>query len=1218
MALKNYIYCLFVFIAVSFSISLTGQNLKQKGKLTEFAKMTSTQFTLDKNEAISLAVKSGLMLRNKEEDGTVWELMKIRNKLPVYFTTFNAEGAEVIKSDRVYPGGSAGLSLTGSGQTLGIWDEAKVLQSHQELSGRVTQKDSPEIFSDHATHVAGTMMASGINATAKGMSYMADLDAYDWNNDESEMANAAVGGLKVSQHSYGEITGWYNGDLGAGSNWYWLGDISISSLEDYRFGFYDEGTHNVDEISFNAPHYLIVKSAGNDRNDNPGNVGHYVWITDQWVWSTDVRYGDGENDFDCIPVVGTAKNVLTVGAVNNTGEMAVFSSWGPTDDGRIKPDIVAKGVSVYSAGSANNTAYVYKSGTSMSGPMVSGSIGLLLHHQENLHPGTPLLSSTIKALILHTADDLGNPGPDYSFGWGMMNTENAASIITENAAKTGNHIYELTINNGAELAIPLKSNGIEALKATLVWTDVPHDPQEPTLNATDPMLVNDLDLRITRANGVEYKPCILDPSNPSFAATTGDNFRDNVEIINIESPETELIYMLTISHKGNLSGCSQQFSLIITGNELFDYTLAATALDESSNYSAWYDESSGGYGFNSWKFSSGGAGGSYLGVTGLGNSTFGIYSGGSTEGDYFVAQRDFEEVIPVSSTFSINLGYTDVALGGNIGISLFSGAVFRLTFKFVGGNTEWVVNDGGSDFATGIPWSENTPLNFQFTRKEGNTYSLIITQGIYTFIADDYTSSSGEMSVSRIEIFTSKQGAMGNIGFDSLSVKTGLNSVSPDVSLVINEDIEISEDLILDNLLINGGKNLLLNAGTNLTVNIDLANFNNGTKSSDGLVIESNALGTGSLIHSTAGVHGTFERYLNNADWSNWQDGWHFISPPVASQAISPNFTTDPPTRYDFYLWNEPTSEWVNFKNQSGGSGTAPFFDVVNGSNSFTVGRGYMAAFDTEDVKSFSGELNVADVPVSGLGITGTSDKSWHLIGNPFSSAITWDATTAWGLTNIAGVAKIWNELIQSYSDLTSSPSSVIPATNGFMVQVVEATGSLTIPATKRAHSAQAFYKSAVSGMMLTAKSLTAGNAQEARIVINPDATTGFDLMFDSEFLAGHAPSFYSLSGEYKLSTNSIPVLTAETEIPFAFIKNAGSQFSIEASDFEEIPGIPYLIDLKSGTSHNLADNPVYNFTAVEGDNSDRFLLKFGMVGVGENPEADNTSIYVSGQTICL
>jgi hypothetical protein len=581
-----------------------------------------------------------------------------------------------------------------------------------------------------------------------------------------------------------------------------------------------------------------------------------------------------------------------------------------------------------------------------------------------------------------------------------------------------------------------------------------------------------------------------------------------------------------------------------------------------------------------------------LDLNGLLRIDNGIMNIGSTSGNKLDVNGSGAEYIMNGGTLNIS-GYWDQTSNGKAAIN--NGTINVLKNSSVSNSVDII----------------NIPNTCEFVMNNGsfNVKNLNTGSGATLYINKNSNSSisGGTFSISNTENVTTEAIIYidEDLSFYDLTVDIG--------STASVEDI-LSNVVVSNNLTIQSGT-IKINPALGLTVSGTLTN----NAGASGLMIKSDGAATGSLIQNTAGVDATMERYMNNADWTNWQDGWHFLGSPVADHAINPAFTTDPATGYDFYLWNEPTNEWVNFKNQSGGGGTAPFFDDINGSNNFVLGRGYMAAYDAEGVKSFSGALNVADVPVSGLAITGTSgNKSWHLLGNPFSSALIWDGSDEWALTNIAGVAKIWNEANQSYTDLTSSPSTTIPATNGFMVQVSEGTGSLTIPAAKREHSSQAFYKSSVSGMMLTARSHAAGNAQEARIVINPDATAGFDLMFDSDFLAGHAPSFYSIAGEYKLSTNSLPELTAETEIPFAFMKNAGSQFSIEASGFEDVPGIPHLYDLKTGASQNLADNPVYNFTAQDSDNPNRFLLKFESVSVNEIGDASALHIYANGSTVYL
>ena len=401
-------------------------------------------------------------------------------------------------------------------------------------------------------------------------------------------------------------------------------------------------------------------------------------------------------------------------------------------------------------------------------------------------------------------------------------------------------------------------------------------------------------------------------------------------------------------------------------------------------------------------------------------------------------------------------------------------------------------------------------------------------------------------------------------------------------------------------LIISSGSLTIGEIGT-LTVSGTLTN--GGT-----LNILSSADGTGSLLHNTASVIAKVERYMNMTNWTVGIDGWHFLSSPVASQAISPNFT---PTDYDFYRWYEPGNVWVNYKNTS----TFPTWsDANNSSTDFIVGKGYMAAYADAAPKEFNGMLNVADVDVSGLTITGaTHYYAWHLLGNPFACALTWDASLPWGLTNVSGIAKIWNEANQSYSDLTSSPPTSIPATNGFMVEVVSGTGSLTIPAIKRVHDAQAFYKSAdVEALKFIARNMDAGNAQECNVVFNIDATPGFDLMYDGEALSGYGPTFYAVAGERKLSTDALPELTPELQVPFNFVPNAGNQYQIDVTGTESIALTAYLLDKKTNTDHNLSLNPTYTFAADAGDLQDRFVLHFSPVGIEDTKTTNNFSAYAS------
>ncbi|MCK5241449.1 S8 family serine peptidase [bacterium] len=508
---------------------------------------------------------------------------------PIYLMTDNATAAKTIVTDLVWPGGSAGLSLTGSGITIAEWDAGSALSTHQELAGRITLGDGAA-SNYHSTHVAGTILASGVVSLAKGMAYESQLVSYDWTNDLAEMATEASGGLLLSNHSYGTARGWRY-DSSATPSWYWYGYPAISETEDYKFGFYNYKARAIDRIANDAPYYLIIKSAGNDRtNDGPDPGGEH-WVFDgTWVVSTVTRNPDG--DYNTIGPASAAKNNLCVGAVNDIAGgytdptdvvIAAFSNFGPTDDGRIKPDLVANGISLYSSYNTSDTAYAFSSGTSMSTPSVTGSLILLQQHYQNTHSNDSLLASALKTLVIHTADEAGiADGPDYTFGWGLFNTASAAQLITEDTT-TAKRIEDHDLFNDQEIVLTLSSDGLSPLKATMVWNDPAGPPLASQLNPITPMLVNDLDLRLIRnSNQQIYYPWTLDGMQPTLAAVPGDNTLDNIEQVWIQSPVSGN-YTLRITHKGTLSGGRQTVSLIITGaTTIVLSTPTATSTPEGS------------------------------------------------------------------------------------------------------------------------------------------------------------------------------------------------------------------------------------------------------------------------------------------------------------------------------------------------------------------------------------------------------------------------------------------------------------------------------------------------------------------------------------------------------------------------------------------------------------------------------------------------------------
>lgn len=571
-----------LFVFFSLKISFAQETKSNNKALAEFAKSYQKESDDAREKAFSMAKKKNWLTFKEFKNGKIMSLQGLdKTGMPIYLVTDNnSYAAATTRADKLYTNGGLGLNLSGSSSSLlnkiGIWDGGSLYADHQEFAGgRILNKNTGAAVSRHATHVAGTMMAAGLNPAARGMAFgLQRLVGYDFNNDETEMALEASNML-ISNHSYGYIAGWYlNPEPSGGGDerWEWYGANGAS--EDYKFGFYDDDTRRWDEICYQAPYYLPVKSSGNNRNENgPADGGTYYRMVNN-TWTETIRVAgeiSSNNEYDIISLTGNAKNSITVGAISGIPngpftpsniQISSFSSWGPTDDGRIKPDLVAMGIALTSTVNNNTTAYASLSGTSMASPNVSGSLILLQEAYTQKNGGSFMRAATLKGLTLHTADDAGNAGPDYIYGWGLLNTGKAAQLIQDNGNKS--KILEDELLQGTNKTIELISSGSGPLVATICWTDPPG--QVNTASAVDeriPRLVNDLDIRI---NGQTYKPFILDPDQPALTATKGDNFRDNVEQIIISDPIPGKTYTLSISHKGStLSGAKQSYSLILSG-----------------------------------------------------------------------------------------------------------------------------------------------------------------------------------------------------------------------------------------------------------------------------------------------------------------------------------------------------------------------------------------------------------------------------------------------------------------------------------------------------------------------------------------------------------------------------------------------------------------------------------------------------------------------------
>ncbi|SMC46116.1 S8 family serine peptidase [Moheibacter sediminis] len=566
-----------------------GQNQTEKTAISQNINQDKLHNIIQKNEKENLFQRSEVarLIRNGYEefiegdDGTFSQLIGT-NELgaPIYLQTMNQNVVNTLGTNILHSGFD-GFNLTGLGMIIGLWEPKSPRLPHQILGNtRITYAAGQLSGVDrHATHIAGTLIGKQTNVSSpnqenvQGVAFESKIKAYDWNLAASEMATEALAGLLVANTSFG---------------------YAPAPLDTVNYGRYSAYSQEWDAVMCAAPYLQIVKPAGNVRDDSPVVVPQV----------------NAKQGFDLLESSGTSKNVLVVSAFDLTKDEpsesnpvyninlveVPYSSWGPTDDGRIKPDITAHGHSVYSSIESSNSAYGLLSGTSMATAGVSGAITLLQQYYKEKfgHLFDPfevpyLWSSSIRGLIIHTADEVGEAGPDYKYGWGVMNAVSAAEIISQRGKST--IIREENLKNGEEFKLNIVSNGYQPLIVTLAWTDPEGEVTLPAvIDDITHKLVNDLDIRLIRldSNGNESAITVNgnnilypwkrldgitnDVNLLNAPATRGINNVDNIEKIEIpveHLPQDGGVFRIEITHKGELENTcvssGQNFSLIVSG-----------------------------------------------------------------------------------------------------------------------------------------------------------------------------------------------------------------------------------------------------------------------------------------------------------------------------------------------------------------------------------------------------------------------------------------------------------------------------------------------------------------------------------------------------------------------------------------------------------------------------------------------------------------------------
>ncbi len=458
------------------------------------------------NHRLLVNVTHGQALALAEED-SVYRLCEVSRKA----ADDNIVAAALSNIDDVQ---AAPYSLSGNGAVIGLWEGGNPLTTHEQLTGRITVEEAAAT-SDHATHVSGTILGDGTgNANAMGMAPgAAMIHAYDFQGDPAtEMLIAwASPGIRFANHSWGHVLGW---------------DQQVDTGGATLFGNYGVDAHEWD-VLVELTGLLVQKSSGNDGNDCDGTGT----TCDGALGSDGIRY-------DTIGTFGNAKNILTIGAVDGTPLLTGFSSAGPTDDLRIKPDIVAKGDSLNSAwaqgvtipGNCDGFDYCSIGGTSMSTPTTTGGVVLLAEQYGDIYGGATPSADIVKAVVVNSAIDLGRPGPDYAYGHGLLDVLAGVETILDGPAR----ILTSAVDQGeVDTYLMLVPSGMSQLRVTGAWVDA-----AGVADSTDPDLVNNLDVRLIGPSGSTYFP-FSGPtsSNTDPATSSGPNSVDNVESIHIDAPQ---------------------------------------------------------------------------------------------------------------------------------------------------------------------------------------------------------------------------------------------------------------------------------------------------------------------------------------------------------------------------------------------------------------------------------------------------------------------------------------------------------------------------------------------------------------------------------------------------------------------------------------------------------------------------------------------------------
>ncbi len=698
---------------------------------------------------------------------------------------------------------------------------------------------------------------------------------------------------------------------------------------------------------------------------------------------------------------------------------------------------------------------------------------------------------------------------------------------------------------------------------------------------------------VVSVNGTEY---------PELEYSTEDGVDKDVffviPVLSIENEEFIEINWFTTSD--GTSGVRRQIGITDLEVKAADVYVLYGAADDASNYDeTWDDEDNEGFGFEQWDLTQEGNAGFFIGdpadagIAGMEEESFGLYAN-PKNGNFANADRDFISPLQIGSTFSVDWGVNwDSDGDGNKGINLYTGGTTGAEIININMGGSAVITINGDNMFEEYGTQVMT-LNFEYVAEGQLRVYGTGRDGSESY--DETLLVAGAPDAVRFYASNLNTGDERQPYFNNLQISTDPGVFPASATLIVKGQNDLDTELEVENVIIEDPHNLIINPMGQLTVN--------GTLSNEGtIIVQSDATGTGSLIHNNTGVQATVERYIVAVpDWPDKDDGaqgWHFVSSPVVNQSIEDDWTpTGEGNDYDFYAWDEsPPGTWLNQKVEA------------NDITKFIAGKGYLVAYEVTDTKAFDGELNNGNISIT-LHFSNTEkaekvwvyESGWNLIGNPYPSAIDWNVVDHTPFQNV--FAYIYDRTAGNGGDYVTidgeSSDAFIPAHQGFFVLADEDPGDFTFTNDMREHGSD-FMKSQAANDHLRLRITSDTYYSDTKIRLHPDAIAGTD-RYDANKLFSlnpNMPQIYSYTEDHvRVAINSIPHIDQDKPIVIGLRIPADNEYTISAAEISGAFNSSTLLleDVKTGTIHNLQDNPEYAFEAEEGDHSAALILHFSQM----------------------